>query len=162
VVAEDTRRTGRLLVSIGVRTKLRSFFDGNERERTPTIVRELVEGRSVALVSDGGMPLVSDPGYRLVTASIGAGIEVRVVPGPSSVLAALVVSGLPTDRFAFEGFLPRPAGERRARAFRRSRASRPHPRLLRVAAACARDAPRCDRDAGRSAGGAVPRADEAP
>ena len=115
VVAEDTRRTGRLLQSIGVRTKLRSFFDGNERERTPTIVRELAEGRSVALVSDGGMPLLSDPGYRLVTACIGAGIEVRVVPGPSSVLAALVVSGLPTDRFAFEGFLPRTAGERRAR-----------------------------------------------
>ena len=115
VVAEDTRRTGRLLQAIGVHANLRSFFEGNERERTPAIVRELADGRSVALVSDGGMPLVSDPGYRLVTACIEAGIDVRVVPGPSSVLAALVVSGLPTDRFAFEGFLPRAAGERRAR-----------------------------------------------
>jgi 16S rRNA (cytidine1402-2'-O)-methyltransferase len=115
VVAEDTRRTGRLLQAIGVRASMRSFFEGNERERTPAIVRELAEGRSVALVSDGGMPLVSDPGYRLVTACIEVGIDVRVVPGPSSVLAALVVSGLPTDRFAFEGFLPRAAGERRAR-----------------------------------------------
>ena len=115
VVAEDTRRAGRLLQSIGVRASLRSFFEGNERERTPAIVRELAGGRSVALVSDGGMPLVSDPGYRLVRACIEAGIDVRVVPGPSAVLAALVISGLPTDRFAFEGFLPRAAGERRTR-----------------------------------------------
>jgi 16S rRNA (cytidine1402-2'-O)-methyltransferase len=115
VVAEDTRRTGRLLQAIGVRATMRSFFEANERARTPAIVRELVDGRSVALVSDGGMPLVSDPGYRLVAACVEAGIEVRVVPGPSAVLAALVVSGLPTDRFSFEGFLPRTAGERRAR-----------------------------------------------
>jgi 16S rRNA (cytidine1402-2'-O)-methyltransferase len=115
VVAEDTRRTGRLLQAIGVRATMRSFFEGNERSRTPAIVRELVDGRSVALVSDGGMPLVSDPGYRLVAACIEAGVEVRVVPGPSAVLAALVVSGLPTDRFSFEGFLPRTGGERRAR-----------------------------------------------
>jgi 16S rRNA (cytidine1402-2'-O)-methyltransferase len=115
VVAEDTRRTGRLLAGIGVDAKLRSMFDGNERERTPGIVRELVSGRSVALVSDGGMPLISDPGYRLVHASIDAGIEVRVVPGPSAAVAALVVSGLPTDRFVFEGFLPRTSSQRRAR-----------------------------------------------
>jgi 16S rRNA (cytidine1402-2'-O)-methyltransferase len=115
VVAEDTRRTGRLLQAIGVRATLRSFFEGNERARTPAIVRELLDGRSVALVSDGGMPLVSDPGYRLVAACVEAGVEVRVVPGASAVLAALVVSGLPTDRFSFEGFLPRAAGERRAR-----------------------------------------------
>ncbi|MEP6759323.1 MAG: 16S rRNA (cytidine(1402)-2'-O)-methyltransferase [Actinomycetota bacterium] len=115
VVAEDTRRTGRLLQALGIRASLRSMFEGNERARTPAIVRELEGGRMVALVSDGGMPLVSDPGYRLVTACVEAGIEVRVVPGPSAVLAALVVSGLPTDRFAFEGFLPRAAGERRTR-----------------------------------------------
>ena len=114
VVAEDTRRTGRLLAGIGVDAKLRSMFDGNERERTPGIVRELLSGRSVALVSDGGMPLISDPGYRLVHASIDAGIDVRVVPGPSAAVAALVVSGLPTDRFVFEGFLPR-TSQRRAR-----------------------------------------------
>src|SRR6187401_2027425 len=83
VVAEDTRRTGRLLQAIGVHASLRSFFEGNERARTPAIVRELLDGRSVALVSDGGMPLVSDPGYRLVAAFIDAGVEVRVVPGPS-------------------------------------------------------------------------------
>jgi 16S rRNA (cytidine1402-2'-O)-methyltransferase len=126
IVAEDTRRTGRLLQTIGVHASMRSFFEGNERERTPAIVRELADGRTVALVSDGGMPLVSDPGYRLVTACIEAGIEVRVVPGPSSVLAALVVSGLPTDRFAFEGFLPRAAGDRRARLL----AVAPDPRTL--------------------------------
>jgi 16S rRNA (cytidine1402-2'-O)-methyltransferase len=115
VVAEDTRRTGRLLSGIGVDAQLRSMFDGNERDRTPGIVRDLRAGRTVALVSDGGMPLVSDPGYRLVTAAIDAGIEVRVVPGPSAALAALVVSGLPTDRFAFEGFLPRTSAQRRSR-----------------------------------------------
>jgi 16S rRNA (cytidine1402-2'-O)-methyltransferase len=115
VVAEDTRRTGRLLSSFGIEAPLRSMFDGNERERTPGVVRDLLAGRSVALVSDGGMPLVSDPGYRLVRACIEAGVDVRVVPGPSAALAALVVSGLPTDRFVFEGFLPRTSAPRRAR-----------------------------------------------
>jgi 16S rRNA (cytidine1402-2'-O)-methyltransferase len=115
VVAEDTRRTGRLLQHLGVDARQRSLFDGNERERVPAIVASLVDGDDVAIVSDGGMPLVSDPGYRLVRASIDAGIDVRVVPGPSAVLAALVVSGLPTDRFTFEGFPSRTAGERRAR-----------------------------------------------
>ena len=115
VVAEDTRRTGRLLAAFGIEAPLRSMFDGNERERTPGVLRDLLAGRSVALVSDGGMPLVSDPGYRLVRACIEAGIDVRVVPGPSAALAALVVSGLPTDRFVFEGFLPRTSAQRRAR-----------------------------------------------
>jgi 16S rRNA (cytidine1402-2'-O)-methyltransferase len=115
VVAEDTRRTGRLLQHAGVDVRLRSLFEANERDRTPAIVRELVAGRNVALVSDGGMPLVSDPGYRLVTAAMDAGVDVRTAPGPSAVLAALVVSGLPTDRFTFEGFPSRTAGERRAR-----------------------------------------------
>lgn len=115
VVAEDTRRTGRLLQHLGVEARQRSLFEGNERERVPAIVASLVDGDDVALVSDGGMPLVSDPGYRLVRAAIDAGIDVRVVPGPSAVLAALVVSGLPTDRFTFEGFPSRTAGERRAR-----------------------------------------------
>jgi 16S rRNA (cytidine1402-2'-O)-methyltransferase len=115
VVAEDTRRTGRLLAASGIKASLRSMFDGNERTRTPGVLRDLSAGRSVALVSDGGMPLVSDPGYRLVRACIEEGIDVRVVPGPSAVLAALVVSGLPTDRFVFEGFLPRSPGQRRAR-----------------------------------------------
>jgi 16S rRNA (cytidine1402-2'-O)-methyltransferase len=115
IVAEDTRRTGRLLAAFGIEGSMRSMFDGNERERTPGVVRELQAGSSVALVSDGGMPLVSDPGYRLVRACIDAGVEVRVVPGPSAALAALVVSGLPTDRFVVEGFLPRTSAQRRRR-----------------------------------------------
>lgn len=117
IAAEDTRRTGRLLRSFGLapRPPMVSFFEGNERERTPELVGRLREGADVALVTDGGMPGVSDPGYRLVRAAVEAGLEVRVVPGPSAVLAALVVSGLATDRFAFEGFLPRKAGERRVR-----------------------------------------------
>jgi 16S rRNA (cytidine1402-2'-O)-methyltransferase len=115
VVAEDTRRTGRLLQHLGIDVRQRSMFEANEQQRTPGIVRSLLDGLDVALVSDGGMPLVSDPGYRLVTAAIDAGVDVRVVPGPSAVLAALVISGLPTDRFAFEGFLSRTTGARRAR-----------------------------------------------
>ena len=115
VAAEDTRRTGRLLSHLGIRTKMRSLFEGNERERTPELLAELREGRQVALVSDAGMPGVSDPGYRLIRACADEGIDVRVVPGPSAVTAALVVSGLPVDRFVFEGFLPRKAGERGAR-----------------------------------------------
>src|SRR6266545_5216194 len=116
VAAEDTRRTGSLLARLGVAApRFVSLFEGNERDRTVELVGELRRGRSVALVSDAGMPAVSDPGFRLVRACAEAGIDVRVVPGPSAVLAALVVSGLPTDRFVFEGFLPRRGGERRAR-----------------------------------------------
>ncbi len=114
IAAEDTRRTGRLLRSAGIidRPALVSYFEGNERERTPELVERLREGADVALVTDGGMPGISDPGYRLVRACVDAAIDVRVVPGPSAVLAALVLSGLPTDRFAFEGFLPRRRGDR--------------------------------------------------
>jgi len=112
VAAEDTRRTGRLLQSFGVKTRLVSLFDANEKERTGELLRHLRQGRSVAIVSDGGMPLVSDPGYRVVTACIAEGIDVRVIPGPSAVIAALVVSGLPTDRFTFEGFPSKKPGER--------------------------------------------------
>ena len=112
VAAEDTRRTGRLLQSFGVKSRLVSLFDANEKERTGELLRHLRQGRSVAIVSDGGMPLVSDPGYRVVTACIAEGIDVRVIPGPSAVIAALVVSGLPTDRFTFEGFPSKKPGER--------------------------------------------------
>jgi len=115
VVAEDTRRTGKLLASLGIDARMRSMFEGNERQRTDEVLGVLRDGRTVALVSDGGTPLVSDPGYRLVRACIDEGIDVRAVPGPSAAIAALVVSGLPTDRFVFEGFLPRTAGDRRAR-----------------------------------------------
>jgi 16S rRNA (cytidine1402-2'-O)-methyltransferase len=115
VAAEDTRRTRALLSSLGVRARLVSFHEGNERERTERLLEELRAGLDVAVVSDAGMPGLSDPGFPLVRACAEAGIDVRVVPGPSAVVSALVVSGLPTDRFAFEGFLPRRAAERRAR-----------------------------------------------
>jgi 16S rRNA (cytidine1402-2'-O)-methyltransferase len=115
IAAEDTRRTGILLAGLGVHAPMVSVFDANEASRVPRILAALAEGTDVALVSDGGMPLVSDPGYRVVRAAAEAGFAVRVVPGPSAALAALVVSGLPTDRWVFEGFLPRKAGERRRR-----------------------------------------------
>jgi 16S rRNA (cytidine1402-2'-O)-methyltransferase len=115
VAAEDTRRAGLLLKRIGARARFLSFFEANERDRIPQIVAALEAGQDVALVSDAGMPGVSDPGYRLVAASAEAGVPVDVVPGPSAALAALVASGLPTDRFAFEGFLPRSGKARRER-----------------------------------------------
>jgi 16S rRNA (cytidine1402-2'-O)-methyltransferase len=117
IAAEDTRRLRRLLAGLGVEPtgRVLSYFDGNEVGRTPQLVAALVGGARVLLVTDAGMPSVSDPGFRLVEAAIGAGVRVTVVPGPSAVLAALAVSGLPVDRFCFEGFLPRKAGERRAR-----------------------------------------------
>lgn len=113
IAAEDTRRTGRLIASfVPERPPMVSYFEGNEVERTQQLVRRMQGGEDVALVTDGGMPAISDPGFRLVTACIDAGVPVQVIPGPSSALAALVVSGLPTDRFAFEGFLPRRSAER--------------------------------------------------
>ena len=116
VACEDTRRTGKLLAHLGAKgPKLVSFYDANERRRVPELLRELKGGRDIALVSDAGMPGLSDPGYRLVAAAVEAGIEVDVVPGPSAAISALVVSGLPTARFSFEGFLARKEGERRAR-----------------------------------------------
>jgi 16S rRNA (cytidine1402-2'-O)-methyltransferase len=116
VAAEDTRRTGALLRRLGIRApELVSFFEGNERERAGELLGALRHGQDVALVTDAGMPSVSDPGFRLVRACAEEGIDVRVVPGPSAAVAALVVSGLPTDRFVFEGFLPRRAGDRRER-----------------------------------------------
>jgi 16S rRNA (cytidine1402-2'-O)-methyltransferase len=115
VAAEDTRRTGRLLRGLGIRTPLVSMFEGNEDERAAQIVERLEGGDDVAVVTDGGMPSISDPGFRVVRLAIDRGIEVRVVPGPSAAIAALVLSGLPTDRFAFEGFLPRRKGDRARR-----------------------------------------------
>ena len=117
IACEDTRRTGKLLKALAVRSDARlvSYFEANERKRVPQLLEELRSGRDVALVSDGGMPAFSDPGFRLVRACIEAGIEVEVVPGPAAAVAALVVSGLPTDRFSFEGFLSRKEGARRER-----------------------------------------------
>ena len=115
VAAEDTRRLRRLTSELGVTVggRVVSYFEGNERERTPELVEAVANGSTVLLVTDAGMPSVSDPGYRLVAACVEAGLDVTAVPGPSAVLTALAVSGLPVDRFCFEGFAPRKAGERR-------------------------------------------------
>jgi 16S rRNA (cytidine1402-2'-O)-methyltransferase len=115
VAAEDTRHTGVLLAHFGIRTPLLSLHDHNEAERAPRLVERLQAGESVALVSDAGTPLISDPGFDLVRAARAAGVTVTPVPGPSAVIAALSASGLATDRFVFEGFLPAKSAARRAR-----------------------------------------------
>jgi 16S rRNA (cytidine1402-2'-O)-methyltransferase len=115
IAAEDTRRLRRLTQDLGVEPAGRvvSYFEGNERERTPVLLEALRRGDDVLVVTDAGMPSVSDPGYRLVAAAVAEGVPVTVLPGPSAVLSALAVSGLPVDRFCFEGFLPRKPAERR-------------------------------------------------
>ncbi len=115
VLAEDTRRTGRLLAHVGSRAPQRSLHEHNERERLAEVLALLADGATVALVSDAGTPTVSDPGFRLLSAAADAGVRIEPVPGPSAALAALVVSGLPTDRVAFEGFLPRKGSARASR-----------------------------------------------
>jgi 16S rRNA (cytidine1402-2'-O)-methyltransferase len=117
IAAEDTRRLVRLARDVGARLpgRIVSYFEGNEERRTPELVEALRSGARVALITDGGMPSVSDPGYRLVRAAIDAGIPVTAAPGPSAVTTALALSGLPSDRFCFEGFPPRKPAERRAR-----------------------------------------------
>ena len=117
VAAEDTRRLRRLTQDLGVEIPGRvvSYFEGNEHVRTESLLAALLAGQRVVLVTDAGMPSVSDPGYRLVAAAVEHEVRVTSVPGPSAVLTALAVSGLPVDRFCFEGFLPRKAGERARR-----------------------------------------------
>jgi 16S rRNA (cytidine1402-2'-O)-methyltransferase len=114
IAAEDTRRTGQLLNAIGVSAKLISLHDYNELSRIEALVQQLQSGKVIALVSDAGTPLLSDPGFALVRAAAAAGIEVRAIPGPSALTAALSIAGLATDRFAFDGFLPARQGERRS------------------------------------------------
>ncbi len=116
IAAEDTRRLHRLAADLGVTLagRVYSFFEGNEEGRVPQLLALLREGRDVLVITDAGMPSVSDPGYRLVAAAIAEQIEVTVLPGPSAVTTAVAVSGLPVDRFCFEGFLPRKPGARRA------------------------------------------------
>jgi 16S rRNA (cytidine1402-2'-O)-methyltransferase len=115
VLAEDTRRTGKLLAHVGSEVRQLSLHEHNERDRAAEVVERLQAGQRIALVSDAGTPAVSDPGYRLIAAAVAAGFEVEAVPGASALLTALVVSGLPTDRVAFEGFLPRKGSARRER-----------------------------------------------
>lgn len=115
VLAEDTRRTGKLLRHVASRAPQLSLHEHNERERVEQVLDRLRSGSRVVLVSDAGTPAVSDPGYRLLAACVEAGIRVEPIPGPSAALAALVASGLPTDRVVFEGFLPRKGVNRRRR-----------------------------------------------
>jgi 16S rRNA (cytidine1402-2'-O)-methyltransferase len=117
IAAEDTRRLRRLAAALAANVpgRIVSYFEGNEAARTPELVEALSAGARVLLLSDAGMPSVSDPGYRLVAATVAAGVRVTAVPGPSAVLTALAVSGLPMDRFCFEGFPPRRSGERSRR-----------------------------------------------
>ena len=116
VACEDSRRTRKLLAHFGIKVReLVVYNDGNERRRAEDLVVRIEKGATVALVSDAGMPGLSDPGYRLVKACVDRGLPVEVVPGPTAVVSALAVSGLPPGRFVFEGFLPRKSGERRRR-----------------------------------------------
>lgn len=110
IAAEDTRRTQGLLSTLNIKSQLIAYHDHNEAKQTPVLIEKLTRGKSIALVSDAGSPLLSDPGITLVRAAHASGISVTSVPGPSAVIAALSIAGLPTDRFIFEGFLPRASG----------------------------------------------------
>ncbi|NKB81608.1 MAG: 16S rRNA (cytidine(1402)-2'-O)-methyltransferase [Nitrospirales bacterium] len=109
IAAEDTRRTQKLCTHYGVRTTLTSYHDFNKEQKTPILLNRLEEGFSIALVSDAGTPLISDPGYYLLTQALAHNLQVVPIPGPSAVLTAISASGLPTDTFSFHGFLPRKA-----------------------------------------------------
>lgn len=114
IAAEDSRRFGRLCAELGItyEAKIFSFFEGNENERLEPLLEILATGKDLLVVTDAGMPGISDPGYRLTREAIARDIPIRVLPGPSAVTTALLFSGLPTDRFCFEGFLPRTSGAR--------------------------------------------------
>ncbi|PNU20051.1 16S rRNA (cytidine(1402)-2'-O)-methyltransferase [Geothermobacter hydrogeniphilus] len=115
IACEDTRHSRKLLQHYGISTRLTSFFEHNERDKGEKLLVELRSGKDIALISDAGTPAISDPGYRLVRRCHEAGIGVSIVPGPQAAVSSLAVSGLPTDRFAFEGFLPARSGARRDR-----------------------------------------------
>jgi 16S rRNA (cytidine1402-2'-O)-methyltransferase len=117
VAAEDTRRLHRLVQSLDVTVggRIISYHEHNEATKTAELLEQVRSGKTLVMVTDAGMPAVSDPGFRLVEGAVAAGLTVTAVPGPSAVLTALALSGLPTDRFCFEGFLPRKAGERASR-----------------------------------------------
>lgn len=124
VAAEDTRRTGQLLAAVGLARPILSLHEHNESVRRDELLARLAQGAVIALVSDAGTPLLSDPGYGLVRAAAAAGHEVRAIPGPSAITAALTVAGIATDRFCFEGFLPARPRERRERLARLAREAR--------------------------------------
>lgn len=112
IVAEDTRHSRTLLKHLGVETPMSAYHEHNEAREAPRLVRRMLDGESIALISDAGTPLLSDPGARLVTAALDAGVRVVPIPGPSALLSALVACGISTERFTFFGFLPRKGGER--------------------------------------------------
>jgi 16S rRNA (cytidine1402-2'-O)-methyltransferase len=114
IACEDTRRTRILLAHYGIKTALTSLYEETERKKSGVLMGKITDGHSLAYVSDAGTPLISDPGYHLVKSAIEAGIPVVPIPGPSAVIAALSVSGMPSDRFAFFGFLPEKAGRRQS------------------------------------------------
>ena len=126
IAAEDTRHTGQLLARFGLHRPLVSYHDHNKDRRTPELIERLLAGDAIAIVSDAGSPGISDPAFTLVRAAVEADVAIVPIPGPSSALCALEVSGLPTDRFAFEGFLPRKSGRKRNRI----EELRPDPRTL--------------------------------
>ena len=156
VACEDTRRTRVLLDRYGVKARLVSYHEHNEAARASELVERMREGATVALVSDAGMPLVSDPGFLLVRGGVAAGLPVEVLPGPSAAITALVASGLPAAEWRFRGFLPRKRGELREAAGRVGR----NARGLRVAAPAAGHAGRPGRVGPAPGGGGLPRADE--
>lgn len=113
IAAEDTRHSRKLLAHYGIGTPLTSYYDQIERRKAPRLIDDLQHGKSIALISDAGTPGIADPGYHLVQAALAAGVRVEAIPGPSAVAAVLSVAGLPTDRFAFDGFVPVKVGPRR-------------------------------------------------
>lgn len=113
IAAEDTRHTRKLLAHLDIHTPMTSFFAGNERGKAGAIIRQIAEGKNVALVTDAGTPCISDPGYPLLAAAVEAGVRIVPIPGPSALSAALSAAGLPTDRFTFVGFLPDKPGKRK-------------------------------------------------
>ncbi len=133
VYCEDTRRSAKLVSALGLRVPLRSYFVANEDVRARELADHLEQGKTVVLITDAGTPAVADPGLTAVRAAVAAGAEVTVVPGPSAVTAAIAVSGLPSERFVFEGFLPRKQEQRRARL--RELADEPRTMVFFVAAA---------------------------
>lgn len=112
IAAEDTRKTGFLLNHFGIQTRMESYHDHNKTKKTPVLMHQLKEGKSVAIVSDAGTPGISDPAFTLVRSAIQSSISTIPIPGPTAAIAGLTVSGLPTDRFVFEGFLPRKKGRK--------------------------------------------------
>ena len=126
VACEDTRVSGRLMQLLGLKKKLISYHEFNERERSAQLIERIRTGESVAVISDAGSPGISDPAYRVVRAAIDAGIQIVALPGPSAIIPALTASGLPTDRFFFEGFLSHKSGPRK----RRLEAIRKYPHTL--------------------------------